>query len=67
MTERIKRLNLAIPYAEYRELASAAKKRNTTVTELLRKFNRIGLDALKPNVSLIRREEGKEDTWVYVI
>lgn len=66
VSERLKRLNLVIPTSEYRALHLAAQKRQCTITTLIRALNRVGLEALKPNVTLVMREDGKEDKVVYI-
>lgn len=66
MSDTPKRVHILYPRVEYRELLNAANKRNISVTALIRILTRIGLDGLKPNASLVLREEGKEERTLYI-
>jgi hypothetical protein len=60
----VKRYHLVMPDELYAELEAEANKRQSTVVELLRRFIKLGLVAIKvdetPDAALIIREGDKE-------
>lgn len=59
-----KRLNLALPDKLFNELQQLAESQDTSVTELLRRFIKLGLLAIKlqdePEDGLIMRKGGRD-------
>ena len=60
----IKRYNVVLPAALYDELQKVAAEKHTTVLELIRKFVKLGLLAVRaettPNLDFVVRENGVE-------
>jgi hypothetical protein len=65
-----RRYNLVLPEELYDEVRHLAKKNNTTVVELLRKFIKLGLLAVRiqddPSSALLIRD-GETETKVFLL
>ncbi len=58
-TKELKRLNVALPDTLYQRLEDQAEEQQTTITDLLRRYIRLGLTAdllLTPGATLLVRE-----------
>ena len=70
MSDELRRCNFVLPTSLYERVDAEAKRRNTTVVEMMRRFIRLGLIATElekdPGSALIIRE-GDRDREIMLI
>jgi hypothetical protein len=62
----MKRFNLKLTKEEHEGLKKAAKTHNTSMTNMLRIYLRIGLNGEKPGTDIIIKEQGRIGKYVYI-